>query len=164
MNIREANLSDSAAIADIYNYYVESTFISFEEEIVASSEMAKRVEQVVAAGYPWLVMEIDGEVVGYAYASTWKARSAYRFTVEPSVYVSHRHTGKGLGIALYTALFERLKQDNFTNVIGVIALPNPASIRLHERLGFKKVGEFANIGVKFGEKRSVGYWQLELAE
>ncbi|WP_239502647.1 GNAT family N-acetyltransferase [Vibrio astriarenae] len=109
-------------------------------------------------------MEIEGAVVGYAYASTWKARSAYRYTVESSVYISHDYLRNGLGSTLYGSLLERLKQEQYCNVIGSIALPNDPSVRVHERLGFTKVGEFSDIGLKFGEKRSVGYWQLRLNE
>lgn len=164
MNIRDVELTDSKVISEIYNHYIKSTFISFEEEAISEIEMAKRINGTRGNGLPWLVMEIDDVVVGYAYASAWKARSAYRYTVESSVYLSHEYVEKGLGSMLYGSLLERLKLEQYCNVIGSIALPNASSIRLHERLGFKKVGEFAGIGLKFGEKRSVGYWQLELNE
>lgn len=163
MEIREISAADVVKVTEIYNYYIESTAISFEEEPVASDEMAQRIKDILELGFPWLVCEVDGKVVAYAYANCWKPRSAYRFTVEPSIYVDPQFTGKGIGKELYSKLFETLKQREFKNVIGVIALPNPSSIRLHEKLGFKKVGEFSNIGVKFGQKHSVGYWQLELS-
>lgn len=162
MEIRDVRDADSAQIVEIYNYYVESTSISFEEEPISVEVMQQRIEEVLSLGLPWLVAEADGKVLGYAYANRWKSRSAYRFTVEPSIYVKHGITSKGIGSTLYSHLLDNLKEKQFKNVIGVITLPNELSIRLHERLGFKKVGEFPNIGLKFGEKKSVGYWQLEL--
>ncbi len=163
MEIREVKLADAAQIIEIYNYYIESTAISFEEEAVSVETMQQRISEILGYGLPWLVAEKEGRIVGYAYAGRWKPRSAYRFTIEPSIYVQFGRTGEGIGISLYSALLEVLKANNYQNAISVIALPNPSSIGLHERLGFKKVGEFANIGVKFGERHSVGYWQLELS-
>ncbi len=162
MEIRDVKLADAAHITEIYNYYIESTAISFEEEPVSVEAMEQRISETLSCGLPWLVAEKQGKVVGYAYAGRWKPRSAYRFTIEPSIYVQFGRTGEGIGISLYSALLEVLKANNYQNAISVIALPNPSSIGLHERLGFKKVGEFANIGVKFGERHSVGYWQLDL--
>lgn len=162
MEIREVKDTDSAQIVEIYNYYVESTSISFEEEPISVEVMQQRIEDVLSLGLPWLVAEVDGQVLGYAYANRWKPRSAYRFTVEPSIYVKQGITSTGIGSTLYSHLLDNLKEKQIKNVIGVITLPNESSIRLHERLGFKKVGEFPNIGLKFGEKKSVGYWQLEL--
>lgn len=162
MEIREVKDTDSAQIVEIYNYYVESTSISFEEEPISVEVMQQRIEEVLSLGLPWLVAEVDGQVLGYAYANRWKPRSAYRFTVEPSIYVKQGIISKGIGSTLYSYLLDNLKEKQIKNVIGVITLPNESSIRLHERLGFKKVGEFPKIGLKFGEKRSVGYWQLEL--
>ncbi|MGI9917286.1 GNAT family N-acetyltransferase [Vibrio owensii] len=162
MEIREVKDTDSAQIVEIYNYYVESTSISFEEEPISVEVMQQRIEEVLSLGLPWLVAEVDGQVLGYAYANRWKPRSAYRFTVEPSIYVKLGITSKGIGSTLYSYLLDNLREKQIKNVIGVITLPNESSIRLHERLGFKKVGEFPNIGLKFGEKKSVGYWQLEL--
>ncbi|EEZ89675.1 hypothetical protein VME_04370 [Vibrio harveyi 1DA3] len=162
MEIREVKDTDLAQIVEIYNYYVESTSISFEEEPISVEVMQQRIEEVLSLGLPWLVAEVDGQVLGYAYANRWKPRSAYRFTVEPSIYVKLGITSKGIGSTLYSYLLDNLREKQIKNVIGVITLPNESSIRLHERLGFKKVGEFPNIGLKFGEKKSVGYWQLEL--
>lgn len=163
MKIREVTATDIDAIVRIYNPYIENTTISFEEEPVTNEIMQQRVEQLSSIGLPWLVAEQDGEVLGYAYASQWKPRSAYRFTVEPTIYLAPQAKGKGVGRVLFTELFNRLKAQGIKNAISVIALPNPSSIGIHEAMGFKKVGEFANIGVKFGKQVSVGYWQLELS-
>ncbi len=162
MDIREVKRVDAPQIVEIYNYYIESTAISFEEEPVSVETMEQRIDEILSYGLPWLVAEKQGKVVGYAYAGRWKPRSAYRFTIEPSIYVQFGRTGEGIGISLYSALIAALKAKSYQNAISVIALPNPSSVGLHERLGFKKVGEFANIGVKFGERHSVGYWQLDL--
>jgi L-amino acid N-acyltransferase YncA len=164
MIIREVNTSDAAQIAEIYNYYIASTAISFEEAPVSVQEIARRIETTTTSGFPWVVALTDDQVVGYAYASHWKMRSAYRYSVESSVYLAYNATGNGIGRALYRELLTNLRARGFSTVIGGIALPNPASIGLHESLGFKKVGEFSNVGIKFGEKKSVGYWQLELSE
>ncbi len=124
-SIRDVRVEDSARICEIYNYYVESTSISFEEEPVPQQEMARRIE-AVSRNYPWLVYESDGEVLGYAYLSRWKERSAYRYTAETSVYVAEGHTGEGIG----TALMQRARKGQELEVlalIAVIALPNKKS-------------------------------------
>lgn len=161
MLIRKVSSSDIDSMARIYNHYIATTTISFEELPVSTEEMTNRVENVLSLGLPWIVLEQDGEVRGYAYANQWKARSAYRYTVEPSIYVAHEMKGKGIGRLLYGELLEMLKSAGFKNAVGSIALPNPSSVALHERMGFKKVGEFNNIGFKFDQQISVGYWQLE---
>lgn len=163
MAIRVATSSDSKTIVDIYNDYIESTMITFEEESISEQEMASRVLKVQASGLPWLVSEVDGLVLGYAYASLWHARSAYRFTVEPTIYLAPEAAGKGLGKALYQHLLDMLRQLDIKQAIGVIALPNPASVGLHESLGFEKVGEFNEVGYKFDRYISVGYWQLSFS-
>lgn len=114
------------------------------------------------SGFPWIVLEQDGEILGYAYAGPWHTRSAYRFTAESTIYLSPDAGGKGYGHKLYRELLARLKEQGIKNVMGVVALPNPPSVKLHQSLGFTKVGEFKNIGVKFERQISVSYWQLEL--
>jgi phosphinothricin acetyltransferase len=159
--VRHAVPTDLKAITDIYNHYVLHTVITFEEEPVAIDDMLQRVTEVQAR-YPWLVYEQDNNVVGYAYASKWKPRAAYRNTVETSIYLNPLCTGKGIGKLLYTALLEELKPTNIHAVIGGVALPNDASIRLHETLGYKKIGQFMEVGYKFEKWVDVGYWQLIL--
>jgi L-amino acid N-acyltransferase YncA len=157
--IRDVQDDDCAAIARIYNHYIASTTITFEEEPVDGPELARRVHEVTAGGHPWLVLEVDGAVAGYAYAAAWHKRSAYRFTVESTVYLDPARTGRGVGARLYTALLERLRAQSVHAVIGVIALPNPASVALHERLGFAVAGRIAQVGFKHGRWIDVGYWQ-----
>ena len=162
MHIREAVADDAKAIADIYNYFILNTTISFEEEPVTDTEVAKRIAGVQDAGLPWLVVEQDHKVVGYAYATKWRVRHAYRFAVESSVYLGPEDASKGTGTFLYTALMERLRAKGYHLVIGGIALPNDASIALHEKLGFEKVAHFKEVGFKFDRWIDVGYWQKRL--
>ncbi|MEK6806146.1 MAG: arsinothricin resistance N-acetyltransferase ArsN1 family B [Pseudomonadota bacterium] len=158
--IRPAVASDAAALAALYNPYIEKTVITFEEQPITPVEMAQRVEEVRAASLPWLVVEAGGPIAGYAYASKWKGRCAYRYSVESTVYLDAQQTGKGLGTQLYRALLDELLRQKIHAVIGGIALPNEASVKLHERLGFKKVAHFPEVGFKFGRWVDVGYWQL----
>ncbi|HSD40022.1 MAG TPA: arsinothricin resistance N-acetyltransferase ArsN1 family B [Rhodocyclaceae bacterium] len=160
--IRDAEISDAQAIAGIYNYYVANTTISFEETPVSTEQIAERILEVRASSLPWFVAEDSGRVLGYAYASKWKTRSAYRFAVETSVYLQRDATGQGLGRQLYEALFHTLKVSGIHIAIGGIALPNEISIRLHEKLGMKKVAHFEQVGFKFGKWVDVAYWQKEL--
>ena len=162
MELRDASSDDAAAIAAIYNPFVANTSISFEEEAVAEPEMRQRIAAVQDGGLPWLVALVDGNVAGYAYATKWRVRKAYRFAVEASVYVSPTHAGQGLGSALYTALLARLGDGGIHMVIGGIALPNAPSIALHEKLGFTKVAHFSEVGQKFGRWIDVGYWERRL--
>ena len=160
--IRPAQDSDCEDLARVYNHYVANTVVTFEEEPVNAQEFASRLAEADDAELPWLVADVAGEIAGYAYASKWKGRCAYRFSVEVTVYLSPDHTGRGLGSALYTALFAALKEKSYHAVMGGIALPNPASIALHERFGMKKAAHFEEVGYKFGRWVDVGYWQGKL--
>lgn len=162
-SLRDATPLDAAAVAAIYNLYVATTPISMESDPVSADEMARRIADVQQAALPWLVLVEDGRVRGYAYASKWRARPGYRHAVESSVYVEDGQRGRGFGAILYRALLARL-EDRFHTVIGGIALPNAASIALHEKLGFRQVACFHEVGQKFGEWVDVGYWQLSLAQ
>ena len=157
--IRSATSADATAIAAIYNYYVLNTSVTFEEEAVSTEQMAERIGQVKADGLPWLVLEQNGEVLGYAYATKWRVRSAYRFSVESTVYVKEGVTAKGLGSQLYQQLLADLKALGLHLVIGGITLPNEQSVALHEKFGFEKCGHFQQVGFKFEQWRDVGYWQ-----
>jgi L-amino acid N-acyltransferase YncA len=159
--IRSATSHDAAAIAAIYNHYIATTTISFEEQAVEVQEMAQRIDSV-SAKLPWYVYERDGQVLGYAYATPWRVRSAYRFSVESSVYVASGCAGEGIGSKLYTVLLDDLRARGIHMVLGGIAQPNPASVALHERLGFEKVAHFSQVGRKFEQWIDVGYWELRL--
>jgi phosphinothricin acetyltransferase len=158
--IRKAKPVDTKDIVGIYNHYVLNSTVTFEEEVVSVEDMGARIANVTAANLPWLVAEEDGLVIGYAYATNWKARSAYRHSVESSVYLATSAYGQGYGSQLYTALLDELKMIGIHAVMGGICLPNPASVRLHEKFGMTKVAHFKQVGFKFGEWVDVGYWQL----
>ncbi len=158
--IRDVNLKDAKAIADIYNYYIENTIITFEENKVSVDEMALRIKSH-SSNLPWVAYEEDENIYGYAYASEWKSRCAYKYSVESSIYLDHTKSGKGLGTKLYRELLNLAMKSDIHVIIGGIALPNEASIKLHEKLGFKKVGQFREVGYKFKKWIDVGYWQLK---
>jgi L-amino acid N-acyltransferase YncA len=162
--IRPVTAADAERICTIYNHYIATTTISFEEEVVKAADMARRIADIETAKLPWLVMVEGDELIGYAYATKWRARAAYRFAVETSVYLDPQHAGKGAGTVLYEALLAELRQRELHLAVGGIAQPNEASVRLHERLGFKKVAHFSEVGLKFGRWIDVGYWQLKLTD
>jgi len=163
-HLRFASSADAASICAIYNPYVATTTITFEEEVVTPQDMAQRIADVGAANLPWLVLEVDGRIAGYAYATKWRARSAYRYSVESTVYLDRAFAGQGLGRLLYGALLDELRKREVHVVIGGIALPNESSVGLHEKLGFLKVAHFAEVGMKFGRWIDVGYWELRLGK
>lgn len=163
-NVRAASPADAAAICAIYNPYISSTTFTFEEAAVAESDMAQRIADVGTASLPWLVAEVGGKVVGYAYATKWRVRPAYRYSVESTVYVDRAFIGQGIGRALYEVLLDELRRLGLHLVIGGIALPNEGSIGLHEKVGFQKVAHFAEVGMKFGRWIDVGYWELNLGK
>lgn len=160
--LREVELSDAQQIANIYNYYIEKTVITFEEQLVSENDIKSRIEKIKQAGHIWLVAEISTQIVGYAYSAPWRDRSAYRFASEVSVYLSSNSQGKGLGSLLYQSLFEQLKLTQMKILIGGITLPNEASVALHEKFGMEKVAHFHEVGFKFDQWLDVGYWQVKL--
>jgi phosphinothricin acetyltransferase len=159
--IRACRLADAAQICEIYNHHVLNTVVTFEEIPVSVEEMARRIGAVTEK-WPWFVWEEQGAIAGYAYAGMWKERSAYRFSVESTVYVAENRVRRGIGAALYRALLPELKVRGAHYVIGGIALPNDASVALHEKLGFEKIGHFREVGFKHGRWVDVAYWQLVL--
>lgn len=160
--IRSARESDAAMIVEIYNHYVSNTTVTFEQSSVAPAEMAARIRSILNEGLPWLVAEVDGVVIGYAYASKWRERCAYRYSVESTVYMSSEFESKGWGSMIYERLLQTLATSKIQTVIGGISLPNPKSIRLHEKFGFEKVAHFKEVGYKFNKYIDVGYWQIKL--
>ncbi|MBT8092176.1 MAG: GNAT family N-acetyltransferase [Gammaproteobacteria bacterium] len=160
--IRTAHEADAGAIAVIYNHYIAESCITFETDPVSEADMATRIRDTLAIPLPWLVAEASGRIAGYAYASKWKGRCAYRFAVETTIYLDPDATGGGAGTRLYTALIDAVRAASMRSAIGGIALPNDASIRLHENLGFRKVGHFERVGYKHDKWIDVGYWQLQL--
>jgi phosphinothricin acetyltransferase len=161
--IRVVTVDDVAALAEIYNHYIENTVITFEEEPVDANDMARRIEKVQRGGHSWLVALENGSVIGYAYAAQWHERAAYRHTAEVTVYLAANAFARGWGTKLYEALFADLRRKSIHVAIGGIALPNPASIALHEKFGMEKVAHFREVGFKFGAWIDVGYWRIQLS-
>lgn len=160
--IRDAGVHDAADVALIYNHYVTRTTATFETEIVHPAVMADRIKQCQISGLPWLLAVHGGSLLGYAYAVPWKPRQAYRHSCETTIYLDPGRVGRGIGRQLYQALLERLRQGGCHTAIGGIALPNQASIALHEALGFEKTAHFREVGYKHGRWVDVGYWQTLL--
>lgn len=160
--IRSASPVDSESLARIYNHYVRTTTITFEEAPLKPAELQDRLEGILAIPLPWLVAEASGKVVGYAFAKKWRDRSAYRFSVETSVFLDPRQVGIGIGTRLYERLLHELRIGGLHVAMGGIALPNEASIALHKKLGFSKVAQFAEVGFKFDKWIDVSYWQKTL--
>lgn len=161
MHIRPYEQKDTEKICGIYNYYISNTVITFEETPLTPAAMASRIAAYTKE-YPWLVCEVEGEVVGYAYATKWKERAAYKHTQEVTIYLENGLTRKGYGKALYAALFDELKKLNCHVALACIAVPNENSEQLHEFFGFKKVAHFSEVGRKFGQWLDVGYWQKNI--
>jgi L-amino acid N-acyltransferase YncA len=164
MLIRHADpLRDAAACAAIYAPYVRDTVISLEEQPPGEDDMRGRIERV-SRRYPWLIAERDGEIAGYAYGSLHRERAAYRWTADVTVYLALAHYRRGIGRALYTALFGLLLRQGVFVVCAGITLPNEASVALHESLGFTAVGVYRGVSWKLGAWHDVGWWQLPLRD
>ena len=159
--IRLAMPSDAVHIHEVYAPIVSQTHISFEQSAPGVDEVAERISRTLDQ-YPWLVCEIGGRLAGYAYASAFRARYAYQWTTETTVYVHPDFQRRGVSRALYQSLLAILRAQGYCNAVGVIALPNEGSIRAHEAAGFRKIGVFENVGFKAGRWRHTGWWQLQL--
>lgn len=163
MRIETATLADVPAIAAVYAHHVVHGTASFELEPPDETEMAARLGKVLDAGGPWLVArDEDGRVIGYAYASQFRDRPAYRFACENSVYIQHDRRGEGIGRALLALLIVEAERAGFRQMIGVIAGAQPASVRLHAACGFKEAGRMRSVGRKFGAWHDTYYMQREL--
>ena len=158
--IRLAGEDDAAALAAIYRPYVEDSRISFEESAPDAAEMARRMRGDL---YPWLLAEDEGRTLGYAASSAFRARPAYRWVVETGLYLAADAQGRGIGRALLSQLLDLLTRQGFVSAVGAIALPNDASVALHEKLGFTHSGTYRKVGFKLGEWIDVGLWQKDLA-
>lgn len=161
--IRSVHVNDAKELAEIYNYYILYSTATFEETPIDGQEMKHRI-QSIASKYPWIVYEEQGKIIAYAYANEWKSRSAYKRTVESSVYVKQGEMSKGVGAQLYKELIQQLTDLGFHAVLGGITVPNPESIRFHEKFGFEKVGHLKQVGYKFEQWVDVGYWELIIGD
>ena len=155
--IREALHSDAKTISEIYNHYILHSVITFETETIPPEEVVHRMEKCKQIG-PYLVYEEDGRVVGYAYVSRFRERKAYDNSIESTIYLKDGLGGQGIGSKLYSELLAKVSL-NYHVIVAGIALPNDASVRLHEKCGFKKVGHFSEVGRKFEKWIDVGFWQ-----
>ena len=157
MRIRRVTPADAAVLREIYRPYVETTAISFELEVPSIEEFRRRIS-VAVEGWSWLVAEVDGRQVGYAYASAHRARDAYRSSVETSAYVREVYQRQGIGRALYTQLLIELDERGFGSAFAGITLPNDVSVGFHESLGFELIGVFPRVGRKFGTWHDVAWF------
>lgn len=176
--IRVAATEDAAAVREIYAPFCESTAVTFEEEPPSETEMANRIASTLEE-YPWLVCEVDnaehcsassrtqsgdGDVVGYAYAHRLRERRAYDWVVELSVYVAESARRSGVGRGLYESLFAILERQGIREAYAVTTVPNPETVRFHERLGFDRVGDFPGVGYTEGEWQDVVWWRRSIGE
>jgi phosphinothricin acetyltransferase len=160
--VRLADTADMVMICSIVNHYIETTSVNFRTEPQTAQDWERDWRQQQDR-YPWLVAVAGGEVAGIAYAGPWKPRAAYDWCTETTVYVSHQHLGEGIGTALYSPLLKVLEAQGYRSAVGVIALPNPASVSLHESFGYEHAGTIKGAGYKLGRWHDVGFWQRQIA-
>ncbi|OMC57644.1 GCN5 family acetyltransferase [Mycobacterium sp. IS-836] len=161
MRVRPATAADAAACVEIYRPYVLDTVITFETEVPTVEEMAARIADARVT-HEWLVLDVDGDVIGYAYAHQFNSRAAYQWSVETSVYLAQDRRGKGGGRMLYAELLHRLAERGFRRAFAGIAQPNDASNALHRAFGFRPAGHYRRVGWKLGAWHDVSWWQLDL--
>lgn len=159
LTVRTVSPGDIQDVCDIYNHYVVNSVATFEENEVSAEDMQKRIKEVHMLNMPWIVVADGEQILGYAYAKTWRPRGAYRFSAEVTVYVAHDAFGKGIGSTLFKSLDDMMKNKDIHCLLGVITLPNDPSVALHEKFGFEKVAHLKEVGYKFNQWLDVGYWQ-----
>jgi phosphinothricin acetyltransferase len=159
--IRPVHINDAQALLDIYNYYVLNTTVTFDIEPLSLESFTHKINTIISE-YPFIVFEENNEILGFAYGSRFRPRAAYNYTAESTVYVKHTAHGKQIGSKLYAELIRLLKKTELHSVLGVLTVPNDASINLHEKFGFEQVAHLKEVGLKFGEWQHVGIWQLKL--
>ena len=163
MKIRQAKLEDAEAILAIYTPYVEETTITFETQVPSPEDFQNRMAAIMEK-FPYLVAEVDNQILGSAYAHTYYARDAYDWTLELSIYVDRNRRQSGVGKALYDRLETELSQQAVVNLLACISLPNEASIRFHQKQGFEQIGHFKKVGFKFGQWRDTVWMQKRLRD
>jgi phosphinothricin acetyltransferase len=159
--IRAFHTNDTKELLDIYNFYVLNSTSTFDDVPLTFEEFSEKLTGI-SSNYPFIVFEENDEILGYAYGSKFRPKPAYNKTVESTVYVKNGVLGKQIGTKLYTELLKLLKQENYHIVLGVLTLPNDASVKLHEKFGFTQVAYLKQVGFKFGKWQDVGFWQLNL--
>ena len=158
---RRVRENDAKACLRIYRPYVEKTAISFEEDVPSVKIMRQRIQHS-SRQYPWLIYEQDSKVAGYAYASGFRPRPAYRWSAEVTIYITEKIKGTGIAQCLYQKLFEILIKQGFHNAIAVITEPNPESEKFHQKMGFRRIGVFQSVGYKLNRWHNIGWWQKQL--
>lgn len=159
--IRMATSEDAEAILNIYAYYIEHTTITFEIEVPTISAFRERMARIMAQ-FPWMVCEIDGEVAGYAYASSHGERAAYRWSADLSVYIHEKFHRRGIASRLYNEVIELLRKQGYYTVYAGVSTPNPRSEEFHTSCGFRCLGEFKNVGYKLGQWLGVAWYELPI--
>lgn len=162
MQIRPIQDGDIAQITEIYNWYILNTTITFETAAISAPDMKQRTQEKVEQ-YDWLVGELNQAIIGYAYYGRFRSRAAYDHTVEATIYLAPEKIGNGFGQRLYRELIQSVERRGFREIVGVIALPNQASTRLHQKLGFSEVGVLQRVGYKFDKYIDVGIWQKSVS-
>ena len=157
--IRDVNIQDAKQIVDIYNYYVLNSIVTLDLVPFSTQDFEEKIK-IISSQFPFIVYEENNVLLGYAYANTFRTKPAYNKTVELTIYLKHDELGKQIGKKMYLELLDQLKKLNYHVVIGGLTLPNDASIQLHEKLGFKQVAHFKEVGYKFNKWHDVGFWQL----
>jgi L-amino acid N-acyltransferase YncA len=157
--LRLATHTDAKGILEVYAPFITGTSLTFETEVPTREAFAERIRSY-GRHWPWLVCEMEGNIIGYAYGARYRERKGYQWCVESSVYIKEDHQKSGIGTALYTALFDLLKQQGYRNVYAVINLPNDSSVSFHEKMGFEHFATYFKVGYKLGKWKDVGWWQL----
>jgi phosphinothricin acetyltransferase len=160
--IRDATEADADAIAVVYAHHVLNGTATYDIDPPSAEDTLAKIRRIAAAGWPFIVAEFGGSVAGYAYATQFRDRAAYRFTAEDSIYVDPARTGQGVGKALLGALAERSAACGFRTIIAVIGGAEPASVGLHAALGFEEVGRLKSVGFKFGRWLDSVYMQRDI--
>lgn len=159
--IRPVTLEDAGAIVNIYNYFITDTTVTFEVQLLTVEEMAERIREI-SARFPYFVYEEDGRVLGYCYAHLWKERAAYSKTLETTVYLHKDATHRGIGSLMVNHLVDLCREQGYHALIACITEGNEASVRMHEKLGFRQVSEYKEVGRKFDEWLGVVDFELLL--
>jgi phosphinothricin acetyltransferase len=164
MNIRKATLDDACVICNILNYYIENSAIILETVPFSEIGAKQRIEEIINSGHLFYVGEVDGKIIGFYHTKPWGSSCAYTTTVEESIFLDKKETGKGYGTQLFEHLLKHIDKTAIHVLIATIGIPNESSVRLHEKFGFKQISHMKEIGWKFDQWRDVGHWQLIFEE
>lgn len=159
--MRPVTVADAQQLVAIYNYYVIHSIVTLDLVPFSAEDFEEKIS-TISSQFPFIVYEENDEILGYAYASTFRTKPAYNKTVELTIYLKHNTLGKQIGKKMYSELIQQLKAENYHVLIGGLTLPNDASVKLHEGFGFEKVAHFKEVGYKFDKWHDVGFWQLTI--